>query len=132
MSGFSDADWDRDSIFGVLDAYGFFPYSGADGDLFRMQGLAGWRVSVYGRYYVRIQKKGRPFRGRNTWRTARVFHTEAHANDDPDVIDELGELDAEAIQAFEDELSTLVDEGELQFPREEYVCETDVPRRAEA
>jgi len=100
---FSDADWDQGTPFRVLADLGFFPYSGADGDLFRKQGLAGWRVSVYGRSLVRIQQKGRKFRGRNTWNTRRRWEAE----DDK-------QLSQEAITEFKDELSHLINHGELR------------------
>jgi len=117
----SDVDFEDGSVSDILQEHGFFPYSGADGDLFRKHGLAGWRVSVYGRYFIRIQKKGRPFKGRNTWRTVRQWRTDKHVDYTGG---KLGELDAEAISDFEAELSKLVENGELDFPAQEHICQT--------
>lgn len=103
MTEWSDSEFEDGTAFAVLQEYGFFPYSGADGDLFRKHGLAGWRVSVYGRYLIRIQKKGRRVHGRNTWRTQREWRTDRDQ-----------ELDAEAIDEFETALATLVETGELE------------------
>jgi len=69
-----------ESAHDALDEVGFFAYSGADGDLYRKNGVAGWRVSVHGRNSVRIQKKGRKFRGRNTWNTKQEWEVE-HGNE---------------------------------------------------
>jgi hypothetical protein len=115
---FSEVEWDEGTAFRVLADQGFFPYSGADGDLFRKQGVAGWRVSVHGRYLVRIQKKGRPYKGRNTWNTKREFHTGPQAADRH--LQALGDLPPEAIEDFEEELTTLVENGELSDEPEEY------------
>lgn len=118
---FSEVEWDEGTAFRVLADQGFFPYSGADGDLFRKHGVAGWRVSVGGRYLVRIQKKGPKIHGRNTWNTKREFHTEPQAADR--YLQALGELPPEAIEDFEEELTTLVENGELSDEYEEYVYE---------
>ena len=47
----------RTSTHDLYRRYGFFAYSGNDGDLFRKQGLKGWRISDYWGSYVRIQWK---------------------------------------------------------------------------
>ena len=102
--GFADADFDARSPAGILQEAGFFPYSGADGDLYRKQGLPGWRLSVYGRWHIRIQRKTGTYRGRNQWGTRRRWQT------DPDT---QGDLDAEEIDAFRSALTTLVETGDL-------------------
>lgn len=105
---FSEVDWESGSPFNVLSELGFFPYSGADGDLLRKHGLAGWRVSVYGQTLVKIQEKGRPFRGRNTWNTRRRW--EANENEE--------QLSREAISEFRQELAHLIDHNELKAESE--------------
>lgn len=100
---FSDVDWEPETPFGVLSELGFFPYSGADGDLFRKHGLAGWRVSVYGRTLIQIQEKGRRFRGRNTWNTRRRWEA-----------DNEEQLNQKTIAEFKQELAYLVDHSELK------------------
>lgn len=99
---FSEVEWDDGTIFNVLQEHGFFPYSGEDGDLFRKHGLAGWRVSVYGRELVRIQKNTGQWKGHYRWTT----------------VEEWGEirgdeLEEDAIREFEEKLEELVEEGEL-------------------
>ncbi|MDR5657658.1 hypothetical protein RH831_10770 [Halodesulfurarchaeum sp. HSR-GB] len=100
MGAFSDINWEGGTVFGVLDQFSFFPYSGSDGDLFRKNGLAGWRVSVYGNWMIKIQKKRRPEIG--GWATKRRWEVG---------LDE--ELPKEYIEDFESVLETLVETGEL-------------------
>lgn len=90
---FSEVDFDDDSPLTILKDHGFFPYSGADGDLFRKNGFAGWRVSVYGRYYVRIQKKN----DRGTWVTQEQWENDNHE-----------QLTSEQLAEFDAELEELV------------------------
>lgn len=101
---FADADFDPLSPAGVLQDAGFFPYSGADGDLYRKHGLPGWRVSVYGRRLIRIQEKTGVYQGRNQWATRRRWET------DPDTEDDLPPVD---IQAFRMTLTTLLENGTI-------------------
>lgn len=102
---FADADFDPLSPAGVLQDTGFFPYSGADGDLYRKHGLPGWRVSVYGRRLIRIQEKTGVYQGRNQWATRRRWET------DPDSEDDLPPVD---IQAFRKTLTTLLEDGTIR------------------
>lgn len=97
---FKDADFDEDSPFAPLQRHGFFPYSGADGDLFRKHGLAGWRVSVYGRHSICIQRKSE-WR-KNKWLHVREWRTEYG-----------GQLPQEDIDEFDEALEKLVETGEL-------------------
>ena len=53
--GGTDDEWY--SAYRAIEDMGFFCYSGADGDLYRKNGLAGWRISLSSLSY-RIQKKG--------------------------------------------------------------------------
>lgn len=119
---FREVDWDEKCAFRPLADHGFFAYSGADGDLLRKHGLAGWRVSVHGRYLIKIQQKGRKFRGRNTWKTVEQWETAPQADDE--YHPELGELPMEAIEDFEESLAQLVEEGELDG-YERHVYEPD-------
>ena len=98
---FSECDFDSE-VFTALQEHSFFPYSGEDGDLFRKHGLAGWRISVYGRYLVKIQKKGRRFKGRRVWNTKRCWE-----------VDPEEELSDEQIAEFKATLAHLVEHGEL-------------------
>jgi hypothetical protein len=107
----------------VLEKHGFFAYSGGDGDLYRKQGLAGWRVSVHGNHAIRIDKKGRPLDGRNTWTTIREWRTEPDAAEGYTPIEDVGELPPEAIEDFEEDLIQLVEDGELPVENEQYVYE---------
>lgn len=104
--GFADAEFGALSPAGVLQEAGFFPYSGADGDLYRKPGLPGWRVSVYGRWHIRIQRKTGTYRGRNQWGTRQSWQT------NPDTPDDLG---AEEIDAFRSALTTLIETGDLEL-----------------
>lgn len=63
----------RYSTFDLYEKLGFFAYSGEDGDLFRKQGLGGWRISDYGCSYVRIQTKGERWKGIQYWNTERSY-----------------------------------------------------------
>lgn len=58
-------------IYQALQDLGFFAYSGEDGDLYRKNGLKGWRVQVYWGALVRIQQKGVYFPDK--WATIRKF-----------------------------------------------------------
>lgn len=102
MTKFADVDWEPGTPFAVLADYGFFAYSGEDGDLLRKHGLPGWRVSVYGRYLVRIQKNGRYWRGHQYWNTKREWR-----------VPQGEELDEEAIEEFDARLGYLIEHGEL-------------------
>jgi hypothetical protein len=107
----------------VLKKHGFFAYSGDDGDLYRKHGVAGWRVSVHGNHAIRIDKKGRPVNGRNTWTAIREWRTEPDAADGHTPIEDVGELPPEAIEDFEVDLIQLVEDGELPVENEQYVYE---------
>lgn len=103
--GFADADFDALSPAGVLQDVGFFPYSGADGDLYRKHGLPGWRASVYGRWLIRIQERTGSHRGRPQWATHRDWQTDPETDDD---------LSASDLEAFRVALSTLVETGNME------------------
>lgn len=60
--------YDPGDVYYILADRGFFSYSGSDGDLFRANGLGGWRISVY-TGYIRIQKKGDYWGGAQRWNT---------------------------------------------------------------
>ena len=101
---FSEVDWEPNTPFSVLSELGFFPYSGADGDLFRKHGLAGWRISVYGRSLIQIQEKGRRFRGRNTWNTRQRWEAD----------DSEEQLNKKAISEFKRDLAHLINHSEVK------------------
>ncbi len=63
------------SLMCAVKDLGFFAYSGADGDLFRKHGLAGWRIS-FNSLNTRIQEKQRIFTGDEDWVTIREFNGE--------------------------------------------------------
>lgn len=98
-----DSDWSDDSPFKPLAKHSFFAYSGADGDLLRKNGLPGWRVSVYGRYSVRIQRKGDYWAGTQYWNTVKKWEVA--------IGDSLSE---EQLEEFENALDTLVERGDLE------------------
>ena len=102
MTGFSDADFDDGCVMDELQTRSFFPYNGEDGDLFRKHGVAGWRVSVYGTYLVRIQKKTGRRKGRNHWTTTEQWE-----------VDPEDDLPREQIQDFAAALDSLIEHGDL-------------------
>ena len=111
MPSFADADFEDGSAFDILQEYGFFAYSGADGDLFRRNGTAGWRVSVHGRHHIRVQERTATYSdGSPAWGTRREWQTESSANFNCP----LGELPQEALDEFADVIETLVETGEIE------------------
>lgn len=117
MPSFSEVDWEAGSAFDTLQKHGFFAYSGADGDLFRRNGTAGWRVSVRGGHSIRVQEKTAEYPDGNVWATRRAWVTENSANFDQP----LGDLPQEALDEFTDVIETLVEEGEIEKqPRKVY------------
>jgi len=63
---------EKNDPFRVLEDNGFFPYSGSDGDLFRKNGLGGYRVKVYPGL-VSIQEANGYWRGQRQWKTIREY-----------------------------------------------------------
>lgn len=91
---------DRFSVYNEVEDRGFFFYSGADGDLCRKHGLAGWRLSLSVHSY-RIQKKSEHFR--NSWNTVfRVESGEGH------------EYTREQKKRFLAKVDELIEEGALE------------------
>ena len=92
------------SVYSKVQDLGFFAYSGADGDLFRKNGLAGWRISL-SPYSYRIQKKSEFWEkhGKTQWTTQ--FKVKS---------DEQDNFTREQKQAFLDKVEKLVENGELQ------------------
>lgn len=60
-------------IYQGLENLGFYAYSGADGDLYRKNGLTGWRIQVYWGALVRIQQKGVSRAFPDKWVTIRDY-----------------------------------------------------------
>lgn len=107
MPKFSEVDWlNSDSeeamLLHTLQQLKIFPYSGADGDLFRKNGLPGWRISTY-KGYVRIQKKEEVWRGIQYWDTVKTY-----GNPDNDTHIPISQ---EEYERFKGDLLNLIDNG---------------------
>lgn len=59
----------------ILRKYKFFAYSGDDGDLYRKNGLKGYRISVYPDS-ITIESKAEKWRGHQYWDTIEHFDVE--------------------------------------------------------
>jgi len=95
----------EDNPMRVLEEHGFFPYSGSDGDLFRKNGLAGWRVRV-DFDSVSIQKKGDCWGGKQRWNTVEEFGDSDNPSSD--------RLTKEEKREFEEALDYLVEHDDLE------------------
>ena len=73
------------SYYQALEDLGFFAYSGEDGDLYRKQGLGGWRVQVYWGTDLAIHKKVHDWAG-TRWITGADFD-KTHGEDKAKVME---------------------------------------------
>lgn len=79
--------YDEDDEFYILAEHGFFAYSGADGDLFRQNGLAGWRIRYYSGW-ITIQKKGDMWGGVQQWNTEYEIGKRENFHNNKDLTDQ--------------------------------------------
>jgi len=105
----SNSSNSRYSAYREVEEMGFFAYSGADGDLFRKHGLAGWRLSLCAHVY-KIQKKSEFWEkhGKNVWGTK--FEV---TPDDGERLDESQKKE------FVDKVRELVENGGLEVEEQD-------------
>jgi len=78
---------DNPNLYDIVESFGFFCYSGEDGDLYRKHKLGGWRISIYP-CHLTIEKKGEKWRGHQYWDFVKDYGVSSLEENWPQKIDE--------------------------------------------